>query len=263
MPLTKELESKANEDIINALNDLIDRYLREGVSIYDIKKYFKPIRIFNILLKDIHYAGRRYLKDDEDYISYVRKIFNDVILDRISEIETNNMNKNISEKKIIKFDNFINESFNFNEISIDYMFSDIEYSDNDMDIISDFFKTRPEYISSKNAKYNTYTVTDFKLDVLRNNRVNFDVLILSDNQILKMISNTVRYIVSGLYSKIPKNVEYMGIEIKPHTFMDKSSLKDSVSKLISKEDIINYITTISKYTFESKYGDYYIWKKIK
>jgi len=263
MPLTKELEIKANEDIINAINDLIDRYLREGVSIYDMKKYFKPNRIFNVLLKDIHYAGRRYFEEGEDYPDYVRKVFNDVVLDRISEIETKKIQQPVTERKIIKFDNFLNESINFDDLSLDYLFNELEYSEKDMDIIADYFKTRKEYITSKNPKYSTYSVTDFKVDILKNNRTGFDVLLLSDNQIIKMIKNTVRYIISGVYSQIPEEIEYLGVRVKPHTVIDKVAIKEAIEKLIKKDDIINHVTKISGYEFESNFGEYYIWKKLK
>jgi len=258
MPLTKELELKAKNDIIESINNLIDRYLREGVSIYDIKKYFKPSRIFNILLKDIHYVGRNLFNEDEDYDSYVRKLFNDIILDRISEIDM----KSMTERKIVKYDKFLNESVKLYDIPIDILYNNVEYSDNDMDIISDYFKTRKEYISSKNPKYCTYTVTDFTKDIT-NNRITFDVLILSKEQIHKITNNIIKFISNGIYSNLPDYVEFMNIKIKPITFIDKPSLKESISKLLLDSDVIDYISSITNYKYQSDYGDYYIWKKTK
>jgi hypothetical protein len=44
--------------------------------------------------------------------------------------------------------------------------------------------------------------------------------------------------------------------------MDKEKLRESIDKLVGKQEIIDLVTKLTKYTFASKYGeDYYIWKK--
>lgn len=261
MPLTRELEIKAKDDIYNSINLLIDRYLKEGVQINDLKRYFKPKKIFDTLLKDIHYAGRNYFNEDEglEYINYVKKILNRIILDRLSEEDT----KKIMEKKIIKYNEFLNESINLNNINIDELYKDVNYSDEDMDIISSYFNTRKDYIKSKNPKYNTYTVTDFKLDVLNNNRTSFDVLILEEYQINTMIDNVVNNLTVGIYSVIPQDIEYNGIKIKLHSVIDKNGIKESIKSLVTEQDIIELISNLTKYVYDNKYGNYHIWKKIK
>lgn len=261
MPLTRELEIKAKDDIYNSINLLIDRYLKDGVQINDLKRYFKPKKMFDILLKDIHYAGRRYFNEyeGENYINYVKKILDRIILDRISEEDM----KKLTEKRIIKYNEFLNESINLNNISIDELYSDVNYSDEDMDIIASHFNTRKDYIKSKNSKYNTYTVTDFKLDVLDNNRTSFDVLLLDEYQINTMKDNIVKNLISGIYSSIPQDIEYNGIKIKLHSVIDKQGIKDSIKSMITEKEVIELISNLTKYVYDNKYGNYHIWKKTK
>lgn len=261
MPLTKELEKQAREDIYQAIDSIIERYITEGVDIYDIQRYFRMEKSFKTLLSDINYAGRRYFSDEEDYPGFVRRLLNKSILDKKSEIET----MTLSETKIVKFNQFVNESaivLDSNDITVEYLFTDLEYSEDDKDILATFFKTKQEYIESKNPKYCAYSVTDFQADVLKNNRVSFDVVILSQHQLDKMRENVVKKIVSGSLSQVPEQIDYMGVRIKPLTLMDKGKLKESIEKLISTEEIMNLVTTLTKYTFVNKYGeDYFIWKK--
>lgn len=261
MPLTKELEKQAREDIYKAVNSIIERYISEGVDIYDIQRYFRMEKSFKILLSDINYAGRRYFSDEEDYPGFVKKILNKSILDKKSEVET----MKLSENKIVKFNEFINESaivLNSDDITVEYLFTDMEYSEDDKDILSTFFKTKPEYIESKNPKYCVYSITDFQADVLKNNRISLDAMILSEFQIGKMKENVIKKIVSGSLSQIPEQIDFMGIRIKPLTLMDKGKLKESVEKLIGTQEVLNLITKLTNYQFVDKYGeDYYIWKK--
>lgn len=260
MPLTKELEEKAREDINNSINQLVDRYSREGVSLRDMMKYFKPIKMFNILLKDIHFAGRRYFEEGEDYSGYVRKTLDRIMLDRISEEETKSLT---TEKKIVKFNDFLNESITFDDVNIDYLYTDVNFSDEDMDIIAAAFDTRKDYIKSKNAKYNSYGVTDFKADVMKNNRTSFDVLILDEDQVSQMIENLVKHTVSGLYASIPQEIEYQGLKVKLPSMVDKQSIKDSVKTMITQQNVLDLVTKLTQYEFEKKYGNYFLWKKAK
>jgi hypothetical protein len=260
MPLTRELEKQAKENIYIAIDVIIERYLAEGVNIYDIEKYFKMKKSFNTLLNDINYAGRRFFDDSEDYPGFVKNILKKVILDKKSDIETDY----VSENKIIKFNEYLTENIitTDEDMTVEYLFNDIGYSEEDKDILSSIFNTKTEYIESKDAQYCVYSVTDFKADVLKNNRVSFDVLILAYFQIEKMKENIVKKIVSGLFSKISEEIDYMGIRIKPHTLMDKDKLKESVKKLVNTEEVLNMVTKLTSYTFDNKYNDYYIWKKI-
>lgn len=259
MPLTRELEKKASDNITISINLLVQRYLDEGISIYDIEKYFKMKKSFNMLLNDINYEGRRFFGDDEDYPSFVKKVLHKVILDRKSEMETNAL----SEMKIIKFNNYLNESLLSldEDTTVEYLFNDTEYSDEDKDILAAYFKTKPEYIESKDAKYCVYSVTDFQADVLKNNRISFDVLLLSNSQIERMKEIVIKKIVSGVFSKIPEQIDYMGVRVKPHTLMDKDKLKESIKKLVITQEILDLVTKLTKFDFVEKYSDYYIWKK--
>jgi hypothetical protein len=150
---------------------------------------------------------------------------------------------------------------NFNDITIDYLYTDVNFSDEDMDIIASHFNSRKEYIKSKNPKYNTYTITDFTTDVLDNNRTTFDVLLLDEDQIFQMKENLIKYVTSGVYSVIPQDIEYMGVKIKLHSVIDKSAIKESIKTMISEKDILDLVSKLTKYSFDNKYSNYFLWKK--
>ncbi len=263
MPLTKELEKQAREDIHSAIDSIIDRYMTEGVDIYDIQRYFKIKKSFQTLLSDINYAGRRYFGDEEDYPGYVKIILKKMIQDKISEVET----KALSENSVKRFSQFLNEAaivLDDKEISAEYLFNELEYSEDDKDLLASYFKTKVEYVESKNPKYCVYSITDFQADVLKNNRVALEAMILSQHQVDKMKENVVKKVVSGMYVQIPEQIDFMGLRIKPHTLMDKGKLKESIEKLIGTQEVLNLVTTISGFSYAEKFGeDYFIWKKGK
>jgi len=87
-------------------------------------------------------------------------------------------------------------------------------------------------------------------------------MILSEFQLNKMKENIIKKIVSGIFTQIPEQIDYMGIRIKPHTLMEKSKLKEAVDSLVQEKQILDLITKVSSFTYVNKYGeDYYIWKK--
>jgi hypothetical protein len=264
MPFSKQIELRAKKEIIDAINIVLDRYLKEGLTINQIKKYFSKKLAQNLLIKDINEAGSKYFDDIKEYKQFVKSVLRDTLYDRKSEIETMELQK--ENKNIIKFSEFDkqNEALDYKDISAEYLFDDIGFANDDIDILASYFKTKEDYIEVKNKDYCIYTITDFKTDIMKNNRVKMDVLLLADFQLEKMKDNVTRKILSGIYEQIPQDVEYMGVLVKPHTILDKEKLKESIDIIVDKH-IINIISNVTKYHFESKYGEdkYYIWKKVK
>lgn len=263
MGISKQIELSVKREIVYSINILLDRYIKEGLSIPQIKKYFSNKTAFATMIKDINSVGRRYFEDTNEYKQYLKKILTETLYDRKSEIDTIKLqNENM---KITKYNDFDmqNEAMNYNEISAECLFNNIDYASEDMDILAQFFKTKVEYIEVKNKEYSVYAVTDFKTDITSNNRVKMDVLFLSSTQIVRMKENIIEEILNGVYEKIPQDIEYMGILIKPHTILDKDKLKKSLETIIDK-NILNIISTVSKYKYVQEYGDgYHIWKKVK
>lgn len=263
MPFSKQIELTAKKEIVNAINNLLDRYLKEGLSINQLKKYFNKKIAQSELIKDINEIGSQHFDDYKEYKRYVISILKEVLYDRKSEIETMGLQK--ENKNIIKFSEFDsqNEALDYKDISAEYLFDDIGYANDDIDILASYFKTKEDYIELKNKDYCLYTITDFKTDIMKNNRVKMDVLLLADFQIEKMKDNVTRKVITGIYEQIPQDVEYMGILVKPHTILDKEKLKDSIESIVDKH-ILNIISSVTKYQYEDKYGEsYHIWKKIK
>lgn len=258
MALSRSIEELTKDIIYKSINELLDRYLQEGLNIYDIKTYFKRNKKIGNFINN---SGRRYFDDGNQYEKFVRTMLNNTIKDRISDMET----KEIKENNIIKFNEYINESIKLDDIDIqlDYLFNDIGHSSEDKDILADYYDTRPDYIESKNDKYFVYSITDFKSNISKNNRIASDAILLADFQIEKMKQNIIKKIISEIYSKIPDEVEYLGIVIKLHTLLNKDKLKESIKKIVKDQDVLDIVTKLTNYKFAEKYGDYYIWKHIK
>jgi hypothetical protein len=259
MPLTRELEIKAKDDIYLALNKLIDRYLREGTSLPDLIRHFKIKNNFNTLLKDISYAGRRFFNEDENYPSVIKEVLNEILTERIAEKET----INLTERTIINYSMFdkISESVKISDVSMDYMFNDLSFSEEEKNILASFFNTKPELVVLKNSKYNIYGITDFKTDISYNNRVSIEALILDTNNIDKIKKNINNKIISGIYAKIPDEIDYMNVRIKPHSVIDKNMISDAINGLIVVDDITSVIEQLSGFEYIKLYGNYHIWKK--
>lgn len=263
MSISKQIDLKAKKDIIDSINLVIDRYIKEGIKIKQLKKYFNSNLALTNLIKDINESGRKFFDNDKDYRRFVYNTLRELLLDKKSEIETKEIN-GMNENKIIKYTEFENliEAIDYKEISAEYLFDDIGYANDDMDILSSLFNVKEDYIEIKNKDYCLYTITDFSTNIMKNNRTKMDVLLLADFQIQKMKENVLRKILGGLYNKIPEEVSYMGILIKPHTVLDKEKIKESVGKIIDK-NILSIISNITNYQYVKEYGNYHVWKKIK
>ena len=223
MPISKQIELRAKNEIVQAINNLLDRYLKSELTIKQIKKYFKQKSSLSTLIKDINEAGSHHFNDPKEYKRYVSSILGEIIYDRKSEIETMELQKeNIKVTKFSEFD-IQNEGIDYKDLTAEYLFNDIGFANDDMDILAQFFKTKEDYIEVKDQNYCLYTITDFKTDILKNNRVKMGVLLLANFQIEKMKDNVTRKIISGIYKQIPQDIEYMGILVKPHTIMDKKN----------------------------------------
>ena len=78
-----------------------------------------------------------------------------------------------------------------------------------------------------------------------------------------MKENVNKKILSGIYNLIPTEVQYMGIQVSPHSVLDKQRIKDAISQIVD-ENILDVISKVSKYDYVEKYGEnYFIWKKEK
>ena len=260
--VSKEIEFGIKKEIVQLINELIDRYIEEGLSLYQLRKYFKSKTSLGLLIKDINEIGRRHFDSVSEYNTFITKILYDVINDRISEDETNKIQENMNITKFSSFD-YQKESIDYKDISAEYLFNGIGITNDAIGVLSTYFKTDPEYIDSLNVDYCVYSITDFKTDILKNNRVRLDVLLLDEEQLKKMKENVSNKIISGLYNQIPQEVTYMGIAVNVHTVLDKQKIKDSVNEIVDK-NIIDIISNITKYNFIENYNkEYYIWKNVK
>lgn len=257
---SQAIEKETRKEIRGKIRDVIERYLKEGITIKQIKRYFRNKLPLSYLIEDIRSTGRDKFDSSTEYRKYVRKILAEVLLDMQAEIETQKMKK--EAKQVIKYTEFedLNESIDYSNLNVSYLFDNIGYATDDMDILASYFNTSPDYIEVKNKDYCLYEVTDFRTNVSRNNRTRTTVLLLADFQMEHMRDNVIRKVLNGVYEKIPVEVEYMGILVKPHTILNKETLKESVKPIVDK-NIVDIVSGVTGYKFQEKYGNFYIWKK--
>ena len=260
--VSKQIESQIKKEIVNEINTLISRYNKQGAKLSDLKNYFKKDTSIKTLISDINEVGRRYFENNEQYTEYVKKVIKDIINDRITAEEMNIQENMNTIRKYSQFE-YTKESIDTNEISSEYLFNDIGYANDDMDILAGFFNTNKEFIEVVSRDYCVYTITDFKSDITRNNRTRTNILLLSDIQVGRMKENVNKRILTGIYNQIPTEVQYMGIQVSPHSVLDKQKIKDAISEIVDK-NILDIISKVTKYDFVEQYNEtYFIWKKEK
>lgn len=263
--VSKQIEIVVKNDIIKEIDKVIDRYIKDGLTLNQLKKYFNSKSKLSNIIKDINEIGMRHFDTVEEYKVYILKSVKEVIDDKISEEETNKLQENMKQiKKFSEFE-YQKESVEYKDITPEYLFNNIEAEDNaeDINILSTYFKTNKDYIEVLDTNYCVYAITDFKADILKNNRVKLNVLFLSIPQVDKMRENIVNKILSGIYEQIPQKIEYMGILVNPYTVLDKVKIKEAIDEIV-KKNIIDIISNVTKYSYIEKYDDrYHIWKKIK
>lgn len=260
--VSKQIELQIKKEIVNEINALVSRYNKQGAKLSDLKNYFKKDTSIKTLINDINEVGRRHFENNEQYTEYVKKVVKDVINDRITAEEMNIQENMNTIRKYSQFE-YTKESIDTDEISSEYLFNDIGYANDDMDILAGFFNTNKEFIEVVSREYCVYTITDFKSDITRNNRTRTNILLLSDIQVGRMKENVNKRILTGIYNQIPTEVQYMGIQVSPHSVLDKQKIKDAISEIVDK-NIIDIISKVTKYDFVDKYNEtYFIWKKEK
>jgi hypothetical protein len=261
--LSKQIETQAKKEIIEAINNILDRYTAEGLTIKELRRYFTNKYAIKTLIKDINEVGRKFFNNDDEYQIFIINMLKNILLDIHSENETTKLQENMNTiKKFSEFE-YQTESMNYNEFTIEYLYNDVNTDGDNSDIVASYFNVNKEFVDVLDKKYSVYTITDFKTDITHNNRVKTNVLILNKEQLDKMKENVVNKILSAMYNQIPQTVQYCNIQINPHTVLDKKRIKESVADIINKK-IIDIVSNVTKYSYVNQYGeDYYIWKKNK
>ena len=177
--LSKEIELQIKKEIIGEVNTIIQRYNKQGVSLLSLKNYFKTNSSIKTLIDDINEIGRRYFDNTSQYIEYIKKVVKDVINDRIVEEDMKKIQENNTIRKFSQFD-YIKESIDTQEISPEYLFTDVGYANDDMDIIAKYFNTNQEFVEVISRDYCVYSISDFNADISKNNRIKTNILLLSD-----------------------------------------------------------------------------------
>jgi len=237
----------------------------------DAKRKFNTNKNIKLLISDLKYPGNIIfrkmnsdLSEEEINVKYttlVKKIFNNIIIDRIA-LEKDKNNKQVMENKITKFSqyNMINEMkvpvMNFEEI-----LDEVSKISNKTlkTVLVTFFKTYLEYIDLTDKNKHIFRINDMEGDVLNNHRVSFDVIIFDKIDIQQIKMNIIDYAIGEFYTTLPESVDVFGISMKPSSFINKEELKTVFEGQISDQVTIDTISNITNFKFIKQFNDFFIW----
>lgn len=104
--LTKGISDSLSNKIYDKIDNIISRYIDDGVDIYSLKRYFKSKNNLSSLISDIQNEGERLFNIKEEYLSFIKNVIKEVLDDRISELETGKL----SESNISSFKDFMEKN---------------------------------------------------------------------------------------------------------------------------------------------------------
>ena len=261
-------EISVKTEIVKSINNIIDKYVNQGSSIKDLKKYFNKDSNLTTLLGDLRFGksnlknpGLDFFNSKLEYKNKVRQYLNEVIVDRLA-YEKDNKN----ESMIMKPKNF-EDYMHINEIKLpvvrlDEILDDIGFAKGiHKKALTNFFKTHEDYIDLVDKKKHHFKINDISGDIMGNNRVTFDAIIFNNNEINLIIDNVVKYSIGEFYSQLPDTLNIFDIEIKPMSLINKNDLKEIFKNLLTFNQVIETITSITGFEYNGQLNDFYIWSK--
>jgi len=276
MPYRDELSVK--REIVMSINNMIDKYVNQGISFTDLSKHLRKDSALTNLMNDLkgknsnlRNPGIEFFNSNLEYKNKVRQYLNEVIKDRIAfekdksiqnfESFTKNEPNDIMKPKNFKDYLHINE-IKLPVMRLDEILDDIGNAGNThKKVIATFFKTYVDYIDLVDNKKHHFKINDMSGDIMGNNRVTFDAIIFKNNEIQSIENNIIKYALGEFYSQIPDTLNIFDIQLKPMSFINKTDLMEVFKNMLTFEQTINIITNITGFNYDGEMGDFFIWSK--
>lgn len=129
-------------------------------------------------------------------------------------------------------------------------------------ILAIHFNTYENYVDIDDPKKHIFKINDLTGDILNNGRVQFNAMVFGKQELETIIrENIVNLSLNEFYSNLPNNINIFGIDIKPISFINKDDLKFTFKNILSFEELVRIITSVTGYTFVNERDGYYIWRK--
>ena len=252
-------------------NDFESYFDKKKMSLKDAKRNFNSQKNLKLLISDIKYPGfhlykKQYLGADENeiennYRSLVKKILNNIIVDRIAVEKDKKNNKKIMEN-ITKFTQYqmINE-MKLPIMKLDEILDEVSKVSNKTlkTVLVTFFQTHLEYIDLTDKNKHIFRINDMSGDILNNNRASFDVIIFDKNDIQQIKMNIIDYSIGEFYTTLPEEVDVFGISMKPSSFINKEELKLVFEGQITDQVTIDVISNVTKFKYLDQFNEFFIW----
>jgi hypothetical protein len=260
------IDKQKKKELYSAIENIITKFTKGGVSEKDLKKYFKKEKNLRTLIKDLRWLNHQVFNSDIEYTNYVRDLLKEVIEDFLAAEKDKNKKEKMEKTKT--FEEFFVKGEKLYEIALPIMKIDeilqgvtpIQH-DTAQKVIAAHYGTYTEYIDVVDKKRHHFKVNDMKGDVLNSNRVTFDVVCFYNSEMQQVRNNIINFAVSEFYMNIPEFLDIFGISLKPNSFINKEELKATFEGSIPIEHVIEIITNLLGYKYEGIKNDHYIWEK--
>ena len=253
-----QFEYSIRQQIVPLIRNKIDEFRDKNIPLSKINKYFKFQNNLNNLIKNIKYIGIHNFDNKFEYRKFVNNIINDVISD-IKSMEQDK--KTIKENMdIIKYDDFLNESFVIPNIKIDEFLHDISSAGDEYKVAAaSFYGTFEQYCDITDAKRHILKVNDMKGDIMNNNRVIIKSMIFSENDFSIIKKNIVSFTLNEFYSDMPQMIDMFGIQVKPTSFIDKEQIRQIYETNITTDLVSKIVSSITSMNYQGVKNNFHIW----
>jgi hypothetical protein len=261
----KTIGTKLCTNIINKKD--YDSYFNNKIkTIFDAKKDFLKQSNFNELLNDIKYLGIESFNSKIEYSNYVKELLTNILEDSIAHEKDKKNNKTMNE--IVNFSKYFENKLyeiKLPVIKLDEILNNVQPIKNETfkSVLSSYFKIYTEYIDLVNKNSHYFKINDIKGDITNSSKVVFDSYIFDSNDISTIRNNIINYSIAEFLSNLPIELDVFGIKLKASSFINKDELKYTFEQNITVEETINIITNITKFKYENKFNDFYIWSNLQ
>jgi hypothetical protein len=293
----------AKREIIDSLNLLIDRYLKKGIDLNDIKKWVTKKNNFKNILYDIRKSGSQFFDSETEYEEFVKDLIFEVLNDKIAvqKDNLNDMNENktnlrcprcgyfvteTDDKRMLMcpscstpihqiitevkdFGQFLNKLKPITEtnvplLKLDDIIDGISYPRSSHKyVLTATYKVPQDYIDLNSRRLHHYKVNDLSGDVMGNARVTFDAYVFDLNEIKNLNQNIIDYCVDDFMNQLPEMLNVFGVQISPVSFIDMKELEKTFEMTVTFDETVRIIGELLQMPLDMKIDNFWIWSNKK
>ena len=75
------------------------------------------------------------------------------------------------------------------------------------------------------------------------------------------IIDIIKYALGEFYSQLPDTLNIFDIQLKPMSFINKTELMEVFKNMLTFDQTINIITSVTGFNYDGELGDFFVWSK--